>query len=231
MLSRIANFDDFDSLRHEPGVRLVMVPPGTPLPAEAALVILPGTKATTADLAFFRAQGWDIDLAAHLRRGGHVLGVCGGYQMLGRSIADPDGVEGSAGTVAGLGYLPIATNLTGDKRVTRTEGVELLSQAPFEGYEIHVGRTTVDSNLRPLLRFADGTVDGVISADGRVAGCYVHGLFDRAEQRAVWLKRIGATSDGVNQSARVDAALDEIADVLARVVDVEKLAAIAASVR
>jgi adenosylcobyric acid synthase len=227
MLSRIANFDDFDPLRHEPGVRLVMVPPGTPLPAAAALVILPGTKATIADLAFFRAQGWDIDLAAHVRRGGYVLGVCGGYQMLGRSIADPDGVEGSAATVAGLGYLPIATNLTGDKRVTRTNGVELLSQAPFEGYEIHVGRTVVDANTRPLLRFADGTVDGVISADGRIAGCYVHGLFDRAEQRAVWLQRLGLASNGVDQAARVDGALDEIADVLARVIDVEKLLGIA----
>jgi adenosylcobyric acid synthase len=231
MLSRIANFDDFDSLRHEPGVRLVMVPPGTPLPADAALLILPGTKATIADLAFFRAQGWDIDLAAHVRRGGFVLGVCGGYQMLGRSIADPDGIEGPADTVAGLGYLPIATNLTGDKRVTRTEGVELLSQARFEGYEIHVGRTTVDSNMRPLLRFADGTMDGVISPDGRIAGCYVHGLFDRAEQRAVWLKRLGAVSDGVNQSSRVDAALDEIADVLARTVDVDKVLGIASEAR
>jgi adenosylcobyric acid synthase len=227
MLSRIANFDDFDPLRHEPGVRLVMVPPGTPLPAEASLVILPGTKATIADLAFLRAQGWDVDLAAHVRRGGQVLGVCGGYQMLGRSIADPEGVEGPAATVAGLGYLPIDTILTGEKRVTQTTGVELLSQAPFEGYEIHVGRTTADSNVKSLLRFADGTLDGVISGDGRIAGCYVHGLFDRAEQRAVWLARIGAASDGVNQRERVDAALDEIADVLARVVDVEKLAAIA----
>jgi adenosylcobyric acid synthase len=228
MLSRIANFDDFDPLRHEPGVQLVMVPPGSPLPAQAALVILPGTKATIADLAFMRAQGWDIDLAAHVRRGGHVLGVCGGYQMLGRSIADPDGVEGAAETVTGLGYLPIVTTLTGAKRVTRTNGVETLSHAPFEGYEIHVGRTMItDPNVRPLLQFADGTLDGVISADGRVAGCYVHGLFDRAEQRAVWLTRVGVMSDGVNQGARVDAALDEMAGVLERVVDVEKLLEIA----
>src|SRR5262245_36487532 len=99
MLSRIANFDDFDPLRHEPGVRLVMVPPGSPLPPDAALVILPGTKATIADLAFLRAQGWDIDLAAHVRRGGHVLGVCGGYQMLGERISDPEGIEGPPETV------------------------------------------------------------------------------------------------------------------------------------
>ncbi|HEU4625893.1 MAG TPA: cobyric acid synthase [Steroidobacteraceae bacterium] len=227
MLSRIANFDDFDPLRHEPGVRLVMVPPGTPLPAEAALVILPGTKATIADLAFFRAQGWDIDLAAHVRRGGHVLGVCGGYQMLGRSISDPEGVEGSPATVAGLGLLPIATTLTGDKRVRRTKGVELLSGAAFEGYEIHVGRTAVDPSVRPLLQLEDGTLDGAISADGHIAGCYVHGLFDRAEQRAVWLRRIGATCDGVDQFARVDSALDEIAGELERAVDVARLLEIA----
>ena len=231
MLSRIANFDDFDPLRHESRVRLVMVPPGSPLPADAALVVLPGTKATIADLAFLRAQGWDVDLAAHVRRGGHVLGVCGGYQMLGRVISDPEGVEGRAETVAGLGYLPVATMLSGDKRVTRTQGVELLSQAPFEGYEIHVGRTTVLENIRPLLRFADGALDGVISADQRIAGCYVHGLFDRAEQRAAWLARLGVTSNGVHQAARVDAALDEIASALARVVDVDRLMDIATGVR
>jgi adenosylcobyric acid synthase len=227
MLSRIANFDDFDPLRHESGVRLVMVPPGTPIPADAALVILPGTKATIADLAFLRAQGWDVDLAAHVRRGGHVLGICGGYQMLGRSIADPEGVEGPAETVAGLGYLPVSTKLTGDKRVTRTEGVEIASDAAFEGYEIHAGRTVAEARVTPLLKFADGAMDGAISADGRIAGCYVHGLFNRAEQRAAWLARLGARSDGVNHVSRVDAALDEIAGELERVVDLERLSEIA----
>jgi adenosylcobyric acid synthase len=228
MLSRIANFDDFDPLRHEPGVQLVMVPPGTPLPADAALVILPGTKATIADLEFLRAQGWDVDLAAHVRRGGRVLGICGGYQMLGHSIADPEGVEGVAGTVAGLGYLPVSTRLTGDKRVTRTQGVELSTESPFEGYEIHAGRTFAEGNVTPLLRFADGAIDGAISTDGRIAGCYVHGLFNRAEQRAAWLARLGAPSDGVDHAARVDAALDELACELERVVDIERLIEIAA---
>ena len=226
MLSRIANFDDFDPLRHEPGVRLVMVPPGSPLPADAALVILPGTKATIADLAFLRAQGWDIDLAAHVRRGGHVLGICGGYQMLGERIADSEGIEGPSDTVAGLGYLPATTQITGDKRVQRVSGVELATNAPFEGYEIHSGRTLA-SGLAPLLRFADGTSDGAISASGRISGCYVHGLFDRAEQRAAWLARFGATSDGVHQSARVDAALDELATALERSLDVDHVLDIA----
>jgi adenosylcobyric acid synthase len=227
MLSRIANFDDFDPLRHESGVRLVMVPPGTPIPADAALVILPGTKATIADLAFLRAQGWDVDLRAHVRRGGCVLGICGGYQMLGRTISDPEGVEGPPETVAGLGYLPMSTKLIGDKRVTRTEGVEIASGAAFEGYEIHAGRTFAEERVTPLLKFADGALDGAVSADGRIAGCYVHGLFNRAEQRAAWLARLGARSDGVDQAARVDAALDEIANELERVVDLERLVEIA----
>jgi adenosylcobyric acid synthase len=229
MLSRIANFDDFDPLRDEPGVDLVMVPPGTPLPANAALVILPGTKATIADLKFFREQGWDIDLAAHVRRGGRVLGICGGYQMLGVSIGDPEGVEGPPETVEGLGYLPVSTQLTGDKRVTRTRGVELGSELPFEGYEIHAGRTIADGSVTPLLRFTDGAIDGAISADGRVAGCYVHGLFNRAEQRAAWLGRLGASSNGTDHAARVDAALDELALELERVVDLERLIDIAVS--
>ena len=233
MLSRIANFDDFDPLRHEPGVRLVMVPPGSPLPADAALVILPGTKATIADLAFLRAQGWDIDLAAHVRRGGHVLGVCGGYQMLGQSIADPEGVEGPPETVAGLGYLPVSTELATDKSVRAVRGTTLATNAahedeqaaagvPFEGYEIHSGRTRSEG-ATALLRFSDGTLDGAVSASGRVSGCYVHGLFDRAEQRTAWLARLGATSDGVYQPARVDAALDELAAALEHAIHVDRL--------
>jgi len=227
MLSRIANFDDFDPLCHEPGVKLLMVPPGTPLPANAALIILPGTKATIADLAFLRAQGWDIDLAAHIRRGGRVLGICGGYQMLGRSVEDPDGIEGPPESVAGLGHLPVVTRLTGDKRVTATRGFEVETGAPFEGYEIHAGRTIVDSGVPPLLQLADGTPDGALIGDGQIAGCYVHGLFNRAEQRAAWLSRLGAVSDGVNQSSRVDAALDELARELERVVDLKRFLNIA----
>ena len=231
MFPRIANLDDFDPLREEPGVRLVMVPPESPLPADASLVILPGTKATIADLQFMRAQGWDIDLAAHIRRGGRVLGVCGGYQMLGEQIADPEGIEGVAGTVPGLGHLPITTVLTADKRVTVVRGVEVSSGVSFEGYEIHAGRTTSFGEAAPLLRFEDGTWDGTTSADGRVSGCYVHGLFNRAEQRALWLTRLGAKSDGVNQSARVEGALNELANELERVVNVERILEIARSAR
>jgi len=227
MLSRIANFDDVDALGQEPGVSLVMVPPGRALPGDAALVVLPGTKATIADLAFFRAQGWDVDLAAHVRRGGHVLGLCGGYQMLGRRVSDPDGVEGPPESVPGLAHLEVDTVLGGDKRLVATTGESLADGVPFRGYEIHVGRTARRPGTRALLRLADGSDDGAVDASGRIAGCYVHGLLDDGEQRAAWLARLGAESDGIDQDARVEVALDELAAGLERVVDVDALLAIA----
>ncbi len=226
MLSRIANFDDFDPLRAEPEVELGFVPPGRPIPGDADLVILPGTKATLADLAFLRAQGWDIDIAAHVRRGGRVLGVCGGYQMLGRRISDPSGVEGAPGEADGLGLLDVETVLAADK-ILRCVGGRLAGGAAFAGYEIHVGRTDGPDTVRPFLFHDDGAPDGAMSADGRVAGVYAHGLFDMASARSALLGDLGARSDGVDQDARVDAALDELAVALEAALDVGRLAAIA----
>ena len=219
MLSRIANFDDFDPLRAEPDVDLRFVPPGQPLPV-CDLVILPGTKATLADLAFLRAQGWDIDLAAHVRRGGRVLGICGGFQMLGRRIADPDGIEGPPGEAQGLALLDLDTVLTGDKVLKPVRG-EFLGGA-FEGYEMHVGRTTGPALARPLL-----SSGGAISADGRIAGCYIHGLFAKASARAAFLAQFGATAHAGDQGDIVDAALDEIAETLAQCFDTEALLGLA----
>ena len=226
MLSRIANFDDFDPLAQERGVKLTMVPPGSPIPATAALVILPGTKATIADLRFLRAQGWDVDLAAHVRRGGRTLGICGGYQMLGRTIADPDGVEGPAETVAALGLLPVDTVIRQDKTVREVRGTRIADGSGFAGYEIHCGLTTGEA--APLLRMTDGRVEGAVSPDGRIAGCYVHGLFNLAEQRRCW---IGGASNGLDQDAVVDAALDELAADLERHVRADRLLAIAGEAR
>lgn len=222
MLSRIANFDDFDPLASEPGVRLTMVPPGTAVPATASLIIIPGTKATIADLAFLRTQGWDIDIAAHIRRGGRVLGICGGYQMLGRSIADPLGIEGPPETVQGLGLLPVDTVLGADKSLRTVSGTSIAGGAPFTGYEIHVGTTNGDA--APLLRMADGRSEGAVSADGRIAGCYIHGLFAHAEQRQYWL---GGASNGIHHDVAVDSALDELAAELEKVVAVDRLIVIA----
>ena len=210
MLARIANFDDFDPVRLEPSVRLVFVRAGEPLPV-ADLVILPGSKATIADLKFFREQGWDIDLLAHARRGGQILGVCGGYQMLGKRVSDPHGMEGPAGEIEGLGLLDVATVLTAEKTLREVEGDCLVNGAPFQGYEMHVGETKGPDCARPLLRFADGRLDGAISADGRVAGAYVHGLFADDRQRAAWLAPLGAASE-IAYGATVETTLDALAD-------------------
>jgi adenosylcobyric acid synthase len=212
------------ALRTEPEVEFAFVPPGTPLPGDADLVILPGTKATLGDLAFLRAQGWDIDLAAHVRRGGRVLGVCGGYQMLGRRVSDPDGIEGPPDSVEALGLLDVETVMTSDKTLRPVSG-KLAGGARFEGYEMHVGRTT--GAVSPMLTFDDGVADGAVSANGLVRGAYVHGLFDRGEARAALLAELGAVSDTIDQAVRVDQALDEIAAVLERAFDIPALAAIA----
>jgi adenosylcobyric acid synthase len=226
MLSRIANFDDFDALAQEPGVRLTMVPPGKPLPGDAALVILPGTKATIPDLAFFRAQGWDLDLAAHVRRGGRVLGICGGYQMLGRTIADPHGIEGDIGTAEGMGLLPVDTVIARVKQTRSIAGRFADEEADFAGYEIHAGTTAVDADARPFLRFADGRSDGAIARSGQIAGCYVHGLFDRPAARAHLMRQLGATSDGFDRVDVIDTALEAIAATLEQVLDIDALIAL-----
>ncbi len=231
MLSRIANFDDFDPLAQEPGVELLMVPPGRPLPV-ADLVILPGTKATIADLAFLRAQGWDIDLLAHARRGGRVLGICGGYQMLGRTIADPDGIEGPPGEAAGLGLLAVDTVLKGPKVLEEARGVERATGAAVSGYEMHMGRTTGPDCARPMLDLGGldldgGASDGATSADGRVQGCYLHGLFAADGFRAACLAGLGGTASGLSYDAAVEDALNAIADRLEREMDIDAILAMA----
>ncbi len=225
ILPGISNFDDLDPLRGEPAVRLIAVPAGDPLPGDAALVILPGSKTTIADLGAFRRQGWDIDLAAHLRRGGHVIGLCGGYQMLGRSVDDPLGLEGPPGRVDGLGLLPVDTVLTPDKRLAPVRGEA--GGVPFAGYEMHVGETTPAA--RPFVRFDDGRSDGAISADGRVRGCYVHGLYADDRQRAALLASLGAASDGGSYEDGQEAALDAVADHMAAHIDLDRLLALARS--
>ncbi|EGD60916.1 cobyric acid synthase [Novosphingobium nitrogenifigens DSM 19370] len=229
ILPRIANFDDLDPLRAEPGVDLVMVPPGTPIPADTAAIVLPGSKATIADLAFLRAQGWDIDILAHHRRGGAILGICGGYQMLGRTIADPLGIEGHADEVAGLGLLDIETRLESDKALEHVGGSAL--GARFSGYEMHMGRTTGPDCTRPFALLDNGCTDGAITPDGRVIGTYVHGALGDTPLRAALLERWGGHSDGHDHAAAVNAALDAIAVELETHLDIDALLAIAQEAR
>ena len=222
---RIANFDDLDPLAAEPGVRLELVPPGRALPGDADIVLLPGSKATLADLASLREHGWDIDIHAHVRRGGQVIGLCGGYQMLGKRIADPQGIEGPAGEAPGLGLLAIETVLAPGKVLRELRELDSLSGATLTGYEMHIGRTSGPDTGRPML-VLDGRPEGASSADGRVAGCYIHGLFGADTFRRAFLARFGVTSDLAFES-QIDATLDRLAAHLAACVDLDRLLDIA----
>ena len=223
LLSRIANFDDLDPLKAEPDVAVVFVRPGTALPGDAALVVLPGSKATLADLAFLRAQGWDLDIASHLRRGGQVLGLCGGYQMLGRSLRDPGGIEGAPGEAEGLGLLEVVTELTGDKTLVQVEGKEIASGEAVRGYEIHLGATTGADLARPMLELP-GRPEGAVSADGRVMGCYLHGLFAADGFRHAFLSRLrDRATRGVAYEAGIERTLDRLAEHLEAHLDLDAL--------
>ena len=228
LLPGIANFDDLDPLAAEPDVNLTLVPSGQALPV-ADLLILPGSKTTIADLTSLRREGWDIDIAAHHRRGGTILGLCGGYQMLGRTVADPDGIEGPAQAVAGLGLLDVETVLRGDKRLAPVSGWSVADGAPFAGYEMHVGRTQGLDTTRPLLRLADGRLDGACAPNGRVFGTYAHGLFADDRQRGAWLTRFGAAPGGFDHEAEIEAALDALAAHLEAHVECDALLRIAAA--
>ncbi len=227
VLARIANFDDLDPLGLEPGVKLVFVRPGEPIPGNADVVILPGSKSTIGDLAFLRAQGWDIDIKAHVRRGGHVLGVCGGYQMLGQTIADPEGIEGPAATVEGLGLLDISTVMSADKSTLLVQGIHPATGTAIEGYEIHLGHSEGTDRARPVVTI-DGRPDGASTADGRVQGTYVHGLFTGDAFRKAWLANLGIVSS-LAYSIEIEAALDALADHLEANLDIEAILTIARS--
>lgn len=220
-LPRIANTDDLDPFAAEPDVDLALLEPGQALPGDCDVVLLPGSKSTLGDLASLRGEGWDIDIAAHRRRGGWVIGLCGGYQMLGRTIADPGGLEGPIGEAPGLGLLDAATVLAPAKTLRRVDARDAISGTRIDGYEIHLGETW--SNEAPLLSLA-GAAEGARSADGRVLGSYVHGLFASDRYRARFLGRVReGRAGGVAFEARIEAALDGLAAHLARAIDLDRL--------
>ena len=222
ILPHIANFDDLDPLDAEPAVDLVRVRPGHALPGDADLVLLLGAKATIADLAVLREAGFHIDIGAHVRRGGSVLGLCGGYQMLGRAIRDPLGLEGPASTAEGLGLLDVETVLSSDKRLEPVHGATG-DGIPFSGYEMHMGVTDGPDRARPFARLADGSPEGAVSPDGRVIGTYIHGLFVDDRQRSAWLTRFAAGQTSISHDALVDDTLDRLAAHLAAHIDLDRL--------
>jgi adenosylcobyric acid synthase len=222
-LPHIANFDDFDPLRHEPEVQLVLVEPHEPLPLDAQLVILPGSKTTIADLDHLRACGWHHELHAYLKRGGRVLGICAGYQMLGNVVNDPLGIEGSTRATAGLGLLDMETTMGAQKTLRQISGTEATTGARIEGYEMHIGLSTGPATAQPMMRFDDGTVDGALADHGRIGGCHVHGLFHSDSYRTAFLASLGARSAGSDHSLTIDRALDEVAQQLERSLRIEDL--------
>ncbi len=228
MLSRMANFDDADPLRMEPDVDFHWVPPGSALPRDADLIVLFGTKSTLGDLDFLRGQGWDHDIHAHDRAGGRVLGICGGYQMLGRKISDPDGVDGLAGVAKGLGLLDVQTVMQGEKRVCPVSGKCARTGLPLSGYEIHAGETLGPDTDRPF-SIIRTMPEGATSPCGRIQGTYLHGAFAEDGFRRSWLEFVsGRTSKQLAYDAAIDAALDELAAEVTRAVDVDAFLDLAA---
>ncbi len=217
---RLSNFDDLDPLAAEPDVGVVFIKPGEPLPGDADLVILPGSKATLKDLAAFRDNGWDVDLHGHIRRGGLVLGLCGGFQMLGRSIADPEGIEGEPADAEGLGWLDMETVLTGEKTLKETEGITCPDGLRVSGYEMHIGRSEGAALNHPFLKLG-GRPEGAVSEDGRIIGCYMHGLFANDGFRHDFLNRIRKRqASTIAYEQQVDETLDQLADHLDRHLDI-----------
>lgn len=213
LLPRMSNHNDFDPLRLHPQVNLRFVKMGEPWPA-ADVVILPGSKATRADLAFLREQGWDKQIEKHLRYGGKVLGICGGFQMLGERIDDPQGLESDPGSSQGLGWLAMSTELIAGKQLANTSGKLLASGSPVQGYEIHNGITRGEALSRPMLMLGD-RYDGAMSEDGLVMGCYLHGLFDVADSGNAILAWAGLHDNrGVDYAAHREQQLDRLADMV-----------------
>jgi adenosylcobyric acid synthase len=208
-------------------VRLEILSPGQPLPGDADLVLLPGSKSTIGDLQALIAAGWDIDLKAHVRRGGWVVGLCGGYQMLGKRLDDPEGTEGPAGSCDGLGLLDVTTVLSGAKTLTEVSGQDIATDTPVRGYEMHIGVTSGPGLVRPMLLLGSHA-DGACSADGRVMGCYVHGLFAADDFRHAFLDRLRKRdASGLAYDALVEGLLDGLADHLERHADLDRLLEIA----
>ena len=225
-LPRIANFDDLDPLRQEEAVSLHFLNAGEAVPADTSLVIIPGSKSTMADFAALRANGWDIDLKAHYRRGGRILGLCGGYQMLGNMIHDPQGLEGPAGSVAGLGLLNVETTLLPNKRVTQTEAMHTLSGQLITAYEIHLGETIGPDCARPFAQKPEGP-DGAISPDGLVTGTYLHGCFNSDQFRSAYLKSLGARASTFAYEQSIEETLDALAAHLENHLNIDALLALA----
>lgn len=222
LLPRIANFDDLDPLKAEANIEVLFCPPGTPLPRDADLIVLPGSKATISDLRFLKKEGWDVDVKAHARTGGAVLGICGGYQMLGHYVSDPDGVEGRVDSEQGLGLLDLETILQPHKTVKQTKATLTELDCDALGYEIHMGDTKPVGATRSFMEVG-ARVIGYRHAEKSVYGTYLHGLFDSGEFRQKFLKLLSASTTGEDHVARISRSLDTLADALEYRLDLDRM--------
>jgi len=222
-LPRIANFDDLDPLRQEDGVNVQIVQAGSPLPSDADLIILPGSKSTISDFEFLKAQGWDLDIQHHARHKKPVLGICGGYQMLGKQISDPEGVEGAAKSVAGLGLLNVETKLSEQKQLRLEDAIHVGTNTPLAGYHMHMGETEGADSATPFANVS-GQNEGAISPNGLVMGTYLHGLFASDPFRRAFLAALGNKSAAtLEYDKQVDQILDGFADHMERNVDLDQI--------
>lgn len=207
---RISNHTDFDALRANPEIDLCFVREGQPIPT-ADLIILPGSKSTRHDLAWLIAQGWDKAIKKHLRYGGKLIGICGGFQMLGRTVSDPLGLEGAAGVSNGLSLLELETELIENKRLLQVSGYCTFAPAKVSGYEIHMGISTGAALAKPAFYIGERP-EGTISEDGQVLGTYLHGIFDESEAQIGLLDWAGLkTTCAINLADLREASLNRIA--------------------
>ena len=226
-LDHIANFDDLDPLQAEKDVQVEFINSGNSLPIGADVILLPGSKTTIADLTTFRENGWDIDILAHVRQGGMVVGICAGYQMLGQKVSDPDAIEGPASDVAGLALLEIETVIMGDKSLVKQSGVEMASGAAIQGYEMHMGKTSGVGLDIPMLDLK-GRFDGAVAPNGKVMGCYLHGIFASDGFRSAFLNKFRqGRQSAVAYDRLVEDTLDTLADHVEKYINLDQLHALA----
>jgi adenosylcobyric acid synthase len=220
---RISNHTDFDPLAAHPQVELTFVGPGE-VPPGADLVILPGSKSVRADLGWLRDNGWVEYLERHLRYGGRVMGICGGFQMLGRAIADPLGLEGVAGESSGLGWLELETTLEAEKQLRNAGGVLTLEGAEVRGYEIHAGVSRGRALQSPVAILEGDRADGALSGDGRILGTYLHGIFESPAAGAALLRWAGLREPREIDYREVrERAIDRLADSVAAHLDLASM--------
>ncbi|ENM5881287.1 cobyric acid synthase [Vibrio metoecus] len=225
VFTRISNHTDFDPLRLNPNIDFRYVGQGESL-SGADLIILPGTKSTQADLAYLRSQGWDKEILRHMRLGGKVMGICGGFQMLGKWVHDPLGIEGEAGSSEGLGLFAMETELTVEKRLTNVQGTLMLDgqEVIAQGYEIHAGRSTWAEDQKSPILLSDGSVDGLVSDCNQLFGTYLHGIFDRPETALRVCQWAGAAEiEQYDHRAVQERAIDRIADAIEEHLDLKLL--------